>query len=191
MFYSPEFEFTLEQLRGHERKSGLITLLVGGVAVCDVLIDSGATCKVVGQQIWEMLKLRRINYESCKSARELFVYGSTEPLPTFGTFTADISLTGNNSGCRACFVCRETAEILNLLHIGPFQANNVDSGGLESCIREKYKVLFTGVGLLKEYKLKLHIDESVKPGPSLCAEYRLGYGRRWTRSSTSFWSSTL
>ena len=47
----------------------------------------------------------------------------------------------------------ETAEILNLLHIGPFQANNVDSGGLESCIRGKYKASFTGVGLLKGYEL--------------------------------------
>ena len=58
---------------------------------------------------------------------------------------------------------RETAEILNLLHIGPFQTNNVDSRGLESCIREKYKALFTGVGLLKGYERKLYIDESVKP----------------------------
>ena len=31
-------------------------------------------------------------------------------------------------------VGRETAYILNLLHIGPFQGNNVDSGGLESRI---------------------------------------------------------
>lgn len=54
-------------------------------------------------------------------------------------------LTGNNSGCRADFMvvkddgrtllgC-ETADILNLLHIGRFQANNVDGAGLESCIR--------------------------------------------------------
>ena len=57
----------------------------------------------------------------------------------------------------------ETVEILNLLYIGPFLVNIVDSGGLESCIRAKYKALFTGVGLLKGYELKLHINESVKP----------------------------
>ena len=49
------------------------------------------------------------------------------------------------------------------MRIGPFQANNVDTGRLESCIREKYKALFTGVGLLKGYELRLHIDESLKP----------------------------
>ena len=172
--HSPEFAFTVEKLTGHERKSiDLITLLVGGVAVSDVLIDSGATCNVVGQQTWEMLKLKGINCESRMSARELFAYGGAEPLPTLGTFTADVSLTGNKSGCRADFVVvkgdgrtllgRETAEILNLLRVGPFQANNVVSEGLESCIRGKYKALFTGVGLLKGYELKLHIDESVKP----------------------------
>ena len=58
LVHSPEFAFPLEQLTGHERKSSdLITLIVGGVAVSDVLIDSGATCNVVGQQPWEMLKL--------------------------------------------------------------------------------------------------------------------------------------
>ena len=117
-----------------------------------------------------MLKLNGINCDLLKSARELFAYGGTEPLPTLGTFTAEVSLTGNNSGCRADFVVvkgdgrtllgRETAETLNLLHIGPFQANNFDTGGLESCTREKYKASFTGVGLLKVYKL---IDESMTP----------------------------
>ena len=57
----------------------------------------------------------------------------------------------------------ETAEVLNLLFIGLLQANNVTSGQLESDIRAKYKSLFSGVGLLKGYELKLHVDESVKP----------------------------
>ena len=48
----PEFAFTVEQLTG---SSDLITLIVGGVAtVSDGLIDSGATCNVVGQQTWEI-----------------------------------------------------------------------------------------------------------------------------------------
>ena len=103
--HSPEFAFSVEQLPGHERQSNdLITLIVGGVAVSDVLIDSGATCNVMGQQTWEMLKLKGINCESRKSAREHFAYLGTEPLPTLGTFTADVTLTGNNSGCRADFM---------------------------------------------------------------------------------------
>ena len=44
------------------------------------------------------------NKLSRKSARELFAYCGTEPLPTLGTLTTDVSLTGNNSGRRADFV---------------------------------------------------------------------------------------
>lgn len=40
--------------------------------------------------------------------------------------------------------------------------NNVDSRGFESCIWEKYKVLFIGVGFLKGYEFKFYIDEFVK-----------------------------
>ena len=83
---SPEFAFTVEQVTGHEQKSSdLITLIVGGVAVSDVLIDSGATCNVVGHQTWEMLRC----CETCKSARELFAYSDIKPLPALGIFTAD------------------------------------------------------------------------------------------------------
>ena len=46
----------MKQLTGYERKSrDLTTLIVGGVAVSDVLIDSGTTCNVVEQQTWKML----------------------------------------------------------------------------------------------------------------------------------------
>ena len=58
---------------------------------------------------------------------------------------------------------RETAEVLSLLRIGPLLANSVGGGQLDGDIREKYKHLFSGVGLLKGYELKLHVDESVKP----------------------------
>ena len=103
--HSLEFAFTVEQLTGNERKSGdLITMIFGGVAVSDIIVDSGATCNVVRQQTWEMIKLKGINCESCMPARELFAYGGMEPLKTLGTFTADALLTGNNSGCRADFV---------------------------------------------------------------------------------------
>ena len=127
----------------------------------------------MGQQTWDLLKLNEIKCESRKAAKELFAYGSTEPLPTLGTFTADVMLAGSNVRCGADFVVvkgngrtllgRKTAEVLSLLRVGPSQANSVTSGQLESDIQEIYKGLFTGVGLLRDYELKLHTDESVKP----------------------------
>ncbi|KAL9966531.1 hypothetical protein ACROYT_G024619 [Oculina patagonica] len=136
---SPEFAFPVGQPSGREKQiDGLVTLVVGGVDVLDVLIDSGATCNVMGQQTWDLLKPKGIKCESRKAAKELFAYVGTEPLPTLGSFTADVMLAGSNVRCRTDFVVvkgngrtllgRETAELLSLL-----------------C------------------ELKLHIDESVKP----------------------------
>lgn len=49
-----------------------------------------------------------------------------------------------------------------MLRIGPGKAYSV-SGGITSDIRKRYCDLFNGDGLLKAYKMKLLIDESVKP----------------------------
>ena len=103
----------------------------------DVLIDlMGASCNVMGQQTWELLKQRRIKCESRKSAKELFGYGGIEPLLTLGTFTADVTQAGFKRGSQVDFgvvegngrtlLGHETARVLNLLCVGPFQANSVD-----------------------------------------------------------------
>ncbi|PFX12923.1 Uncharacterized protein K02A2.6 [Stylophora pistillata] len=172
----PDYAFSVEQLDDHrEERSALVTLIIGGVYVPDVLIDSGASCNVMGQRTWELLKQKGIKCESRKSAKEIFAYGGVEPLSTLGTFTADVTHAGCEfkDGSKAEFIVvegdgrtllgRETAEVLNLLRVGPFQANSVDGGRPDGSIRGKYKELFSGVGLLKGYELKLHVDESVKP----------------------------
>ena len=99
-----------------------------------------------------------------------YAYGGKEPLPTLGTFTADVMLAGDETGCRADFVVvkgdgrillgRGTAMDLDILRIGPVQANSA-SGGLDSDIRGRYSALFNGVGLLKGHHL--HIADSGKP----------------------------
>ena len=71
----------------------------------------------------------------------------------------DVAQAGFKDGNKADFVLvegdgrtlmgRETAETLNLLRVGPFQTNSVDSGRPDSVVREKYKHLFSGVGLLR------------------------------------------
>ena len=55
------------------------------------------------------------------------------------------------------------AKTLNLLCIGPLHVNSVVGECMAADIREEYKDLFRGVGLLKDYELNLHIDESMRP----------------------------
>ena len=151
----------------------MVTLNVGGVSLPDALIDSGATCNLVGQQTWDWLKASGIQCESRRSAKVLFAYGATEALPTLGTFSAKVVSTRRNAECQADFVVmkgggrtlfgRKTAETLGLLHVGPRQVNSIVCEHSEDDIRRIYQDLFTGIGLLKDYELKLHVDKSVKP----------------------------
>ena len=70
----------------------------------EVLIYSGATCNVLSEPTSSFLKQRGIRCESHKSATALYTYGGKERLPTLGTFTADVMLAGDETGCRANFV---------------------------------------------------------------------------------------
>lgn len=95
-----------------------------------------SSCNVMGQQTWGLLKQKGIKCESRKSVKELFAYGGIESLPTLGTFTADVMQAGFKNGSQADFgvvecnghtlLGHETARVLNLLCVGPFQANSVD-----------------------------------------------------------------
>ena len=145
------------------QRSGMVTVVVGGVHLPNVLIDSGATCNLLGQGTWEWLKSQKIQCQTRKEAKALFPYGNTKPLPTLGTFSTDIMSTDTGETCKTdfvvingdgrCLLCRETAE-------KPVVNTIVNT---EADIKEKYKELFNGVGLLKDYELKLNIDNSVKP----------------------------
>ena len=110
----------------------------------EVLIDSGGTCNVLSEPTWNFLKQIGIRCESRQSATSPYAYGGKEPLPTPGTFKADVMLAVDETGCRADFVAvkgdgctllgRGTAMDLEILRVGPVQANSV-SGGLDGDIR--------------------------------------------------------
>ena len=138
----------------------------------DTLIDSGATCNLMGQQTWDWLKARGIQCKSHRSAKVLFSYGTTEPIPTLGTIFVKVVSTRSKAECQADFVVikgagrtllgREMAGTLGLLHGGSLRVNSVVCEYSEDDIRRRYQDLFTGIGLLKDYELKLHVDKSVK-----------------------------
>ena len=92
----------------------MVTLTVGGVDLADVLIDSGATCNLMGQQTWCSLKAKGIQCESRNSAMVLFAYGGTEPLPTLGTFSATVISPSSNASCQADYVVVEATLGLDL-----------------------------------------------------------------------------
>ena len=108
----------------------------------------------MGQQTWNWLKANGIQYESRLAAKVLFAYGATEPLPTLEMCLSRV---------KGALCLDKRLETLSLLHVRPLPGNSVVSEHSEDDIRQRYWDLFTGIGLLKGYELKLHVDDTVKP----------------------------
>ena len=61
---------------GRPTSGGEVVLKFGRVTLPAVLIDSGASCNVIDQATWEVLKKKkRVQCESKKSSKKLFAYG--------------------------------------------------------------------------------------------------------------------
>ena len=111
-----------------------------------------------------MLKSNHIKCNSRRSSRKLYSYGSAEPLTTAGEFETELSY--KDKRCTVCFVVveenarailsRQTSEELGILKI---EINTVS----EETLFRDFAECFDGVGKLKEFQTKLHVDESVKP----------------------------
>lgn len=56
-----------------ENGSETVDLLLGGVVVRNVVLDSGSSCNIVDQKTWEELKSNSIKCKSEKSTQKLLV----------------------------------------------------------------------------------------------------------------------
>ena len=109
-----------------------------------------------------MLKKKKIKCKSWESNKKLNSYGSEEPLNTAGEFEAELCYKDRQ--CAARFVVveenarpilsRQTSELLAILKI------EINSVSEENLLRE-FEGIFVGVGKLRDFQDKLHVDESV------------------------------
>ena len=159
-----------------QKETGELKLKVGGVDLDNVLIDSGASCNLIDSETWNSLKLKHIECESKKSDKKLFAYGQKEPIEVIGTFVAEIACADSGEVCVDEFTVirgtgrpllgRSTAEKLKVLRVGPAsgpQVCSVMAEGSDEDIREEYADILTGVGKLKDYQLKIHVNKNVTP----------------------------
>ena len=145
---------------------GKVQVTVGG-QIIKMIIDSGASVNIIDRKLWEKLKEKRIKCRSRKSNKKLFSYGSTKPLNVLGSFTTTTSVGEHSTeaefvvigGRGEPLLGRSTAMKLGILKIGPSVMNVSD----KPQIMDNYKEVFQGVGKLKDYQLKLHIDPNVTP----------------------------
>ena len=58
---------------------GKIHVKIGGLPVTTI-IDSGASCNVIGRNLREYLKANKVACVSTKASKKLYAYGSNQPL---------------------------------------------------------------------------------------------------------------
>ena len=118
------------------------------------------------------MKKKSIQGESKKSSKKLFAYGQKDPIEVIGTFVSEIvcEISGNScvneftvvKGPGRPLLGKNTAEKLGVLRVGP-DVCSLTTEGSDADIREKYREVFTGIGRLKDFQLKLHIKGDVTP----------------------------
>lgn len=146
-----------------------IIFSVGGVEL-KMLIDSGATSNIMGENVWQKLKDEKIKCHSYipKEPRNLYTYSSTQPLSVKGAFKCEIKI-GDRTDEAEFIVIRGngepllgkvTAVKLGVLKIGENVAAVTD---LKHSLKEQYPKVFKGVGKLNTKQISLYIDPNVKP----------------------------
>ncbi|CAG2188483.1 unnamed protein product [Mytilus edulis] len=141
-----------------------IVVNIGNVNL-KMIIDSGASCNIMGINLWNYLKDNHVKCVSSKSTKSLFAYGSEEPLKIAGIFTATVQCNNRTlndiefvviEGKGQALLSRNTAEQLGVLQL-------VHSVSEPGTIKDKYPECFTGVGKLKSFQLQIPIDPDVEP----------------------------
>ena len=111
--------------------------------------------------------------ETTACDRDVYTYASTEPLKVIGACKMRVLVKETGKSTDAMFVIipgryvtllgRSTSEVLGILKVG-LQVNGCDMQYKSFPeLKEKYPEVFTGLGKLNDYQLKLHIDDSVAP----------------------------
>ena len=157
-----EYAFTVNPVTSPEK----IDVTVGGVEV-EMLIDSGANTNVIDKNLWSKLKQDKIKCVSRKSDKKLYAYGSKQLLNVLGTFSALVRVEGKEieaefvviNGEGAALLGRETAIQLGVLKLG----TRIYTVTSSETIMSDYKEIFEGVGKLKDYQVKLHVNPDVHP----------------------------
>ena len=131
------------------------------------IIDSGASVNIIDERTYNKMKKRKQTPVLTTPQSRIYTYGSNTELPLLGMTTAEIRFQstilkatfyvtkGNNGNLLSC----KTTENLGILKITVNTAWNTPSTPPE----EQFRDLFTGIGKIKDKKIKLHIDPDVKP----------------------------
>ena len=160
-----EYAFSVNQINSVTEN---IVVNVGNVDL-KMIINSGASCNIIGKQLWNFLKENHAACVSSKSTKELYAYGTQEPLKIAGTFTTTVKCNSKTihdvefvviDGKGQALLGRDTTLILGVIKL---IHNVTEPTTAPKDIFDKYPECFKGVGKLESFQLKIPIDPEVEP----------------------------
>ncbi|KAL8567036.1 hypothetical protein ACOMHN_027465 [Nucella lapillus] len=166
---SDDSVFVIRARASPRSSSNTITVQCGGIDV-DFTIDSGATCNIIGLDLWKQLKKKGVNYTSKETTeKKLYVYGSDTPLRLKGKFRTELSVGERKittdilvlDGEGDALLGLDTAKALDLLRVGRPPEEAVHS--INTDYTKAHPQLFEGLGKLKGHKVHLHVRDDAHP----------------------------
>ena len=157
-----EFLFALDQNISN-LKAPRIILTVNGVLV-SMTIDTGASINIVDEATYAFIA-QQTPIELQPTSTRIFAYGSKTQLVVLGKFETTIKMGDKATstivyvvqGTHGSLLSYTTALTLNVIDV---KVNAITTGDR---LTQKYPSLFNGVGKLKHFEVKLHIDKSIQP----------------------------
>ena len=183
------FAFTIEEQTCALSTSAepVIPVSIGGVSR-DMLIDSGSGSNLISMGTVQELKHQGLKIELQPCKKKLYAYGGRE-LKVEGQYQSEVSMPKTKIVDRVvqtlycntkivadfivvktgrCLLGYSTATDFGILRVGLAEtvgtgACNTVDGTFVGQLKAKYPNMFHGIGEIKGYQLKLHIDPSVTP----------------------------
>ncbi|XP_062844794.1 uncharacterized protein K02A2.6-like [Trichomycterus rosablanca] len=152
-----------------------------------MVIDSGAHHNTLSKHDFKRLQKARPEVSLQPASTKLYSYASKQALTLLGKCTLEVEVPNTTRRATASFfvipqaqaslLSSRTSKELGLLRIG-INANILSCSGADvwSSLRTKYPQVFTGLGKLKNYQLRLKIDPGVTP--VIQAVRRIPFNRR-------------
>ena len=147
----------------------------------NVVIDSGASCNLMSEEMFNVVTGGNARLLECN--KRVYAYASVEPLQLKGMNSFNVKVPQTHKslytefyvmrGNAATLLGREASELLGVLRVGvSINSCDVKSDEMENLanlidrkalLKTKFPKVFQGLGKLKGYQLKPHIDKNVQP----------------------------
>ena len=159
-----EYLFTVSS---KDRKTPKACVKIENITV-EMVVDTGASIDIIDEPTFAVLQ-KSTNVTLLPPKTRIFAYGAATDLKVLGIFNATLeskfkfthSIIHVVKGNYGCLLSYTTASALGLVTVSVQAIQHRTSN--HQRLLEKYGNIFDGIGQLKDFSVKLHIDPTVTP----------------------------